>query len=108
MHRASHSDHPDSVDLTALYSTVRIHLSSVALCLFLGHPFKSWNHRMVSVGRDLKNHHVPTPCYGQEDTLSLDEVAQSFIHPDLEHFQRCDIHNFSEQRVPVPPHPQSE
>jgi len=62
---------------------------------------------MVRVGRDLKDHLVPTPCRGQGH-VPLDQVAQSSIQPGLEHFQGGGIHNFSGQPVPVPHHPHSK
>jgi len=52
------------------------------------------NHKMVWVGRDLRDHVVPTHCYGQGH-LPLDQVAQSPIQPGLEHLQGGDVHNFS-------------
>jgi len=49
---------------------------------------------MVWVGRDLKDHLVPTP-------LPLDQVAHSPIQPGLEHFQGGGSHSFSGQPGPV-------
>lgn len=46
---------------------------------------KSQNHSMASVGRDPKDHPVPTP----------DQAAQSPIQPGLESLQRRSIHSFS-------------
>ena len=37
--------------------------------------------------------------------ISLDQVAQIPIQPDLEHFQGGGIHNFFGQPVPLPHHP---
>ncbi|KAK4807192.1 hypothetical protein QYF61_024312 [Mycteria americana] len=51
-----------------------------------------------------KDHLVQPTCHGQGH-LSLDQVAQSLIQPDLEHFQGWGIHNFSGQPVPVSHHP---
>jgi len=62
---------------------------------------------MVRVGRDLKDHLVPTPCH-EQGHLPLDQVAQSSIQPGLEHFQGGDIHSFSGQPVPVLHHPHGE
>jgi len=56
---------------------------------------------MVRVGRDLKDHLVPTFYHGK-GLLPLDQVAQSHIQPSLEHFQGGGIHTFSGQPVPVP------
>jgi len=61
---------------------------------------------MVWVGRDLKDHLVPTPCPGQGH-LPLDQVAQSRIQPGLESFQGGGSHSFFGQPVPVPHHPHS-
>ena len=54
---------------------------------------------MVWVGRDLKDHLVPTPCHGQKH-LPLDQVAQSPSQPGFGHFQVWGIHSFSGQPVP--------
>jgi len=63
---------------------------------------------MVWVGRDLKDHLVPTPpCHGQ-GYLPLHQVAQSPTQPGLEHFQGGGSHSFSAQGVLVPHHPHSE
>ncbi|KAM9644853.1 uncharacterized protein ACIBXB_013062 [Morphnus guianensis] len=47
------------------------------------------------------------PPWPQAGTSSLDQVAQSPISPDLEHFQYCGSHNFSGQPLPGScyPHP---
>jgi len=64
----------------------------------------SWSHRMVWVGRYLKDHLVPTPsCHGQGH-LPPDQAAQSSIQPGLEHCQEGGSHSFSGQPVPVPHH----
>ncbi|GAB0192649.1 cAMP-dependent protein kinase inhibitor alpha [Grus japonensis] len=47
---------------------------------------------MVWVGRDLKDHLVPTPCHGQGHP-PLDHIAQSLIRPGLEHCQGWGLHN---------------
>jgi len=65
------------------------------------------NHRMVWVGRDLKDHLVPSPCHGQGH-LPLAHAAQSSIQPGLEHCQGGGSHSFSRQPVPLPHHPHSE
>jgi len=62
---------------------------------------------MVRVGRDLKDHPVPTPCH-EKGYLPLDQVAQSSIQPGLEHFQGGGIHNFSGQPVAMFHHPHGE
>jgi len=41
---------------------------------------------MVWVGKDLKDHLVPSPCHGQ-GPLPPDQVAQSPVQPGLEHCQ---------------------
>jgi len=56
---------------------------------------------LVSEGT-FKDHLLQPPCHGQGH-LSLDQVAQSSIQPNPEHFQR--IHNFFGQPVPVSHHP---
>lgn len=58
---------------------------------------------MFWIGRDLKGHRVPTPSCGQTH-LPPDQVAQSPIHPDLEHFQGWSTHSFSGQPLLVPRH----
>lgn len=47
---------------------------------------ESQNHRMVSVGRDLKDHLVPIllPC---AENCPLDQGTEAPIQSDLEHFQ---------------------
>ena len=47
------------------------------------------------------------PCRGQGH-LPLDQVAQSPMQHDLEHFQGGGIHSFSGQPVPVSHHPHSK
>jgi len=42
---------------------------------------------MVWVGRDLKDHLVPTPLTGGQGHLQLDQVGQSPIQTGLEHIQ---------------------
>jgi len=43
-----------------------------------------------------KDHLVQLLCHGQGH-LSLDQIDQSTVPPDLEHLQGWDIHNFSMQ-----------
>lgn len=42
-------------------------------------------HRLVWVGKALKDHLVPAPCRGQGH-IPLDQVAHSSIQPYLEHW----------------------
>ena len=63
----------------------------------------SQNHRMVWVGRDLKDHLIPAPCH-EQGHLPLHQVAQSPIQPGLGHCQGGGRHSFSGQPVPVPQH----
>ena len=44
----------------------------------------------------LKDNLVQTACRVQEH-LSLDQIAQTPVHPDCEHFHWWGIHNFSEK-----------
>jgi len=46
---------------------------------------------MAWVGRDLKAHPVPTPCYGQ-DCHPLDQAAHGPIPPGHAHLQGWAIH----------------
>ena len=62
---------------------------------------------MVWVGRDLKDHLVPTPL-PWAGTPSTRPGAQSPIQPGLEHCQGGGSHSFSGQPVPVPQHPHRE
>jgi len=55
---------------------------------------------MVWVGRDFKDHLIPTP--------PLDQAAQSRIQPGLEHCQGGGSHSFSGQPLPVPHQHQSK
>ena len=52
-----------------------------------------YNYRIEGFGleKTFKDHLVQTPSHG-EGHLPLDQVAQSAIQPDLEHFQRWGIH----------------
>jgi len=50
---------------------------------------------MASVGRDLKDHLVPTPCHGQGH-LPLHQVDQSPVQPSLEQPQGWGNDNFFE------------
>jgi len=59
---------------------------------------------MICVGKDLKDHLVPTPLPGQGH-LSLDQVSQSPVQPGLEQFQGGGSHNFSRKPAPVPHYP---
>jgi len=48
---------------------------------------KSQNHRVAYIGRDLKDHLVPTPCHQQDCQLlhqALDQAAQYPIQSGLE------------------------
>jgi len=52
----------------------------------------SWNHRMTTIGEDLKDHLIPTSCHGQ-NCHPLDQVDQHPIQPSFECLQRWSIHN---------------
>ena len=52
----------------------------------------------------LKDHLVQPSSY-EQGHLSLDQVVQSPIQWDLEHFQEWGIYNFTGQAVPVSHHP---
>jgi len=68
----------------------------------------TWIHRMVWVGRDLKDHLVYNPpCHGKGHH-PLDQVAPSPIEPGLEQFQGGSLHSVSVQPVPVPHHHHSK
>ena len=70
----------------------------------------SQNHRVIErIGLEgtLKITQFQIPCHGQ-GYLPLDQVAQSPIQPDLEHFQGWSIHNFSGQPLPLSRHPHHE
>ena len=61
------------------------------------------NHRIrewFGLEATFKNLLVHPHCHGQGH-LSLDQVAQSPVQPDLEHFQWRGTHNFSGQAVPT-------
>lgn len=49
---------------------------------------------MVWTGKNFKISSNPAPGYGQGH-LSLDQIAQSPIKPDIEYFQGWNIHSFS-------------
>ena len=83
----------------ALYSYFFLFKTSMILLSIVN----LYNHRMVWVGRDLKDHLVPTPLPGQGHP-PLDQGAQSHIQPGLGHFQGGGIHSFSGISVPVPHH----
>ena len=74
---------------------------SCSQCLSCSYPsvvIESLNHRMDWVGRDLKDHLVPTLCYGQAYQPlheTLNEGSQGPIQPGLEHLLGCVIHNLS-------------
>ena len=48
-----------------------------------GRP-RSWNHRMVWVGRDLQDHPIPKPCHGR---YTFHQTMLLKAPPSLEHFQ---------------------
>jgi len=62
---------------------------------------------MVWDGRTFEDYLVQPSCHDQ-GWLSRDQVVQSPIQPDLEHFQGWGIHNFSGQPVAVPHNSHSE
>ena len=95
-----------------LYSFIPLQYSTEEYCLQILLCIQSvlWtpvNHRMVWVGKDLKDHLVPPPCHGQGH-LPLAQVAQSPVQPGLEPFQGGGSHSFSGQPVPVSHHPHRE
>lgn len=45
----------------------------VKMNLFMRDKRRSYNLRMVSIGRAFKDHEIPTPCHGQGD-LPLDQI----------------------------------
>ncbi|NXJ61016.1 SNTG1 protein, partial [Rostratula benghalensis] len=55
----------------------------------------------VWLGRDLNSPSIKfqPPCHGQ-GRLPLEQVAQSPVQPDLQHFKRWGIHSFSRQPIP--------
>jgi len=62
---------------------------------------------MACVGRDLKDHLVPTPRYRQGHQLldqTLDQAAQGHIQPGLEHVQGWDNYSLSGHSMPAPHH----
>jgi len=69
------------------------------------HPWRSQNHRMSGVGRDLCGSSSPTrlPKQGY-----LQQAAQDRIQVGLGYLQRRRIHSPSGQPVPVLRHPQRE
>ena len=82
-----------SLDLTAVWKRI--------------HENKPQNHRTVWVGRDLKDHIVPTPL-PRAGTPST-RPGCSNTHPTWDgHFQGWDIHSLSEKSVVVPHHPHSK
>jgi len=54
------------------------------------------NHRVFSVGWDLKGRPVPTPCLGKGCHPPA-QAVQDPIQPSLEHLQRWGTHSFSGQ-----------
>ena len=62
------------------------------------------NHRKVWVGRDLKDHPVPTPCHRQGH-LPPAQAAPSPVQPGLEPCQGWGTHSCSGQPGPAPRHP---
>jgi len=76
---------------------VRAMLIALSTC---SHSITEW---FGSEG-NFKAHCVQSPCHGQK-YLSLDQVAQSPIQPELEYFQGWGIYHLSGQPVPVPHHP---
>lgn len=66
------------------------------------------NHRTVCIGKGLLKMDVQLHCRGY-GRLWLIQVAQSCIHPSLEHFQGQCIHNVPRQlQSSVLPHPHSK
>jgi len=64
----------------------------------------SWppkNHRMTWFGKDLKDHTVPTPFYGQ-GCPSLDQATRGSIQPGLENLQGWGIHSLSRKWLSPP------
>lgn len=59
------------------------------------------------VGEGHKNHHF-IPLHHGQGCHSLDQVAESPIYPDPEHFQELGKHSFSGQLVPVSHHSYSK
>ena len=70
------------------------------LALHFGDLSHHWIIGWLGLEATVEDHLVHPCCYGQGH-LSLDQVVQSPIQPDLELFQWWDIHNFSEQPVPA-------
>ena len=67
--------------------------------------YKSQNHRMVGVGRDICGSSSPTPVPKQGH---LQQAAQDCIQAGFEYLQRRRLHNLPGQPVPVLRHPQRE
>ena len=66
---------------------------------------------MASIGRELKDHQVPTPCYKQGcqplDQV-LDQIAQGPIRPGPKHLRDWASTSSLVQLVPAPHHPLCE
>ena len=58
-------------------------------------PQHNTDHRVAVVGRDPKDHQVPTPCHrqGHQPPDLPAQVAQGSIQPCLEYIQRQSIHS---------------
>ena len=84
------------------------HLDLIPVCAMS--IAKHQNHRTTEwFGLEgmFEDHLVQHHCHGQGH-LSLDQVAQSPVKPDRDHFQGWGIHSFSGQTVQVPHHPHSK
>ncbi|XP_048819769.1 uncharacterized protein LOC125701581 [Lagopus muta] len=70
---------------------------------------ESQNHRITRVGRDPKDHVVPTPLPSRATKHThSDQVAQDPVQPGLKHVQGRGIHNLPGQPVPGPNHSPSK
>lgn len=67
--------------------------ATAALC-------KPQNHRMVWVGKDLKDHSAPTTSCGQ-GFFPLDQLSQIPVQSGLKHSEGWSIHSFSLQPIPA-------
>ena len=89
---------------------------SIELCVQLCRPWvyihsiwfsKTSNHKIIErfgLEGTYKGHLVHLPC-SEQGHLSPEQVAQSPVQPDPEHFQGGGSHSFSRQPVPGPHHP---